>query len=507
MINFGYSLIKDRLIIIDPEIRMKLWLELSAKHPHIVKVRTQSVEIPYNDIWVPHNYKPTVNQKTGKKYPDCCSFHQAAFKELKEWTKVFPYCCNEHMKLGEAPWFVKRRYSTAGKKVVKQLICTQYHILQNINSTSWYEDITDYIIANERSFGQLPHGFGCPVGLEHYFRLLKSALSENSCLDTNKLNKEKILRLKNFIDCSHHNPEIQNKIFLEHYSIQKKWLELFPFNLIYFIGKDEFYKGLLPSLGVRYNIFLGENVFVRLTEKGLVEVLIEHTKYLLKSVNSKELLEKGHIRDIDKHQLDLINEKHRIRQTALIENYSKEEIEYVSILENWLENERKYFDEVKPLMNVQPKDIEKEPFYDNSLWERTRISSDWVPYDKTVFGCLKGRDKSQDGAAKNLSKKQLAMCYHYLKKDENVKWGKLIDDQIDNGSAYRKSFQAYSQWLDPKSKNAPKAHETMYNYVNELMKKKNFTPSEIRDLHVVMDAIGYFPSVKKLIDDDLNGLE
>jgi hypothetical protein len=75
---------------------------------------------------------------------------------------------------------------------------------------------------------------------------------------------------------------------------------------------------------------------------------------LLKRVDTKVLVQKGLLDNINKHKLVIINEKHRIRQGSLLGEHFMGEGEYVKLLEKWLTYEKEYIDEVIPLMNAAP---------------------------------------------------------------------------------------------------------------------------------------------------------
>ena len=86
------------------------------------------------------------------------------------------------------------------------------------------------------------------------------------------------------------------------------------------------------------------------TPKEMVVFLGETTKEVLGLINTKKLLEKGTISDTEKHKIDLLNESHKIKQASIVGAFTALEMGYISIIDNWLLNEKEYFKEISNLI-------------------------------------------------------------------------------------------------------------------------------------------------------------
>ena len=165
------------------------------------ELNSNDFEIEYEDIQPLKGYEKPVNEKTGEIFPNCCEWHKSIYKLALEWFNSFPNCCTNHKKLIGEKWYNKLNYNEVANKIVNQLAYTEHCIDENINKQDWYSAIIDYIQWNYSSFGQLPNGYGSPVGLDKYLGVLKQYL-ENT---TNDIPKEKRQKLIEFID-NYYNP-------------------------------------------------------------------------------------------------------------------------------------------------------------------------------------------------------------------------------------------------------------------------------------------------------------
>ncbi|MBL0102601.1 MAG: hypothetical protein IPP51_01790 [Bacteroidetes bacterium] len=144
-------------------------------------------------------------------------------------------------------------------------------------------------------------------------------------------------------------------------AIYHKWLDTFPFNISYFTEAKEYFR-TLPILDgpTAFNKYTGLATAKLQTESSLIEVLTKFTKDLLSKVDSTKLLKEGKITDTVKHQIDLINESHHIKQVELVSDFSKGEKGYLKILKTWLANEKQYFKDITPLI-AQHAEARKTP--------------------------------------------------------------------------------------------------------------------------------------------------
>lgn len=62
------------------------------------------------------------------------------------------------------------------------------------------------------------------------------------------------------------------------------------------------------------------------------------------------MVREGLITDLHAHQVHLLGERHRLRQSSLVAHYSKGEGKYLRLLTKWLRNEEAYFAALLPLL-------------------------------------------------------------------------------------------------------------------------------------------------------------
>ncbi|AHM60272.1 hypothetical protein D770_10075 [Flammeovirgaceae bacterium 311] len=453
----------------------------------------------------PKGFPGATDEQSSVPLPDCCEHHKQVFKDVEGWFRKFPNCCKYHKRLLKASWFDKKHYEDVVMKVVRQVAYTEYHILESIDTVSWYDDITDYILANFFSFGQFTKGYGNPVGAEKYMYWIELFLRDKDLRYVKGVTLSKLEKLVGFIESRSYKKEDGGKIRINHlYLTYKKWLDIFPFSLKYFKEEYVFFVNT-PALlkEFRYNKYLKEDLPVMHTEISLINSLVYITKLLLKRSHPEKLVEKGVLPEVYKHQLTIINENHRIKQSALIGDFSKKEGKYIKLLNEWLENEKMYFDEVLPLMSsmqnsgtsvnnceasIGRKDLMPSVTHDEFLAK----GEDGVE-EKTLLECLSGMPKFYEGAAKRLSKYKLAICYLFLEQ------ANMIVDRTNTGGKYGKSFQTYSPETDELNENFSKLHKNAYHNAVKLVNRAKLTKVQIRLLEDVWQALDQYPSAQKFL--------
>ena len=308
-------------------------------------LKAADFEIPFTDVEPIEGYEVAVNKDTGHQFPKCCIFHQNVFNNVNVWYQKFPDCCAWHRKLLLTPWFNKEAYKIVPLKVVQQISYTEHHIIKQINIPEWYKDITDYIDYNISSFGQLPEGYGNPVGLTHYLGNLKHWIKNSNT----KLPRDKRHRLIEYIESYEKVPANRKETdFNILFSTYQKWLKIFPFGMDRFKQLKDYFSKKLPFIKGQpeYNKYTGTHSAKIQTQMGLVESLTNLTKNLLTKVDTVELVEKNLITDKNQYALQLLNAEHRLKQETLLNKFSKGEIKYIKVLKSWLNNEKEYFKEV-----------------------------------------------------------------------------------------------------------------------------------------------------------------
>lgn len=312
-------------------------------------------ELSARDFWIPfQDVHPMTEYKAPEKFPKCCGYHSGILGAVNEWFSKFPKCCSDHSKLLGTKWFNKGEFKNVALKVVTQIHYTSYLIEDRLKNQDWYEDITDYIEYNVSSFGQLPAGYGGPVGLDAYLKGLKSEIEKDK-KKVKLLTPERSKKLIEFID-SYYEPGKSSNINLNELStVYKNWLAAFPFQIEFFSELKKYYSARLPIMQEKgvFNRYKGITAFKIITKSELLNNLYKTTIHLLRNINTSVLLKEGIIADTNKYEIDLKCESHKLKQAQLLEAYSKEELKYIDVLRKWLKAEKEFFKDLEPLIKTK----------------------------------------------------------------------------------------------------------------------------------------------------------
>lgn len=274
-------------------------------------------------------------------YPNCCGFHKSIKENALEKFKKFPDCCDFHRKLAKKKWFKKELYSHVPEKTVTQWNYLECFMDENIEKDDWFREITDYFDYVFDSFGTPTVGLGDFIGhMNHYLK--------NNDFKTNfPLWKRKLLI--EFIDERFKGEKsteqkAKTDINILHGTYQR-WVKALPS----VIKEKEKLEKIFPLGNLmhspHYNRFTQLTKFKTRTNGEFVEILINTTKAFLLKIDSTK------VADLQKHQIEIINEAHRIKQVSLLQVYSKKELKYIKILNIWLKNEKEYFQELNSVLN------------------------------------------------------------------------------------------------------------------------------------------------------------
>ena len=278
-----------------------------------------------------------------ENFPNCCNGHKQVVRETENFLDLFPDCCEAHRNFAKKFKRTARDFHYLKKKIVLQLEYTGQFIENHIEKNDWYKQITQYIELNVQSFG-IP-----AVGLELYINFLKQDIEKN--LNINDGGKKQKL-LQYF--------ETNNQITIEEFaknlnllqSAYAKWLKFFPFDLPYFQGLKKNFLTLTPFLESKpeYNPFLKMADAKLVDQKELVRRLVGVTKKLLGLVSSQEWFEKNKLDDNKRLDIKLAAEAHRVAQSSLVDDFTKNEKKYVKTIKKWLQNEKSFFTEMKSIL-------------------------------------------------------------------------------------------------------------------------------------------------------------
>lgn len=261
----------------------------------------------------------------------------------------FPLCCPSHQKLLKVKGFHRDLFLSVPKITAEKIIFTVQHIENNVNADEWFKSITNYIDWAVDSFGQIPTGCGNPLFLGEYLIYVSDLVSKKDELPEDR--KQAILTHIHSIQ----NPSKQNdtdlKLLIATY---EKWFKIFPFELTTYFGnlKDKFEKQLPIFRGKpEINMYSGKALANPHTKESLIEYLISATDKLLSETNALTLYEKGLITDTNKIKLELIINDRRLKlKQGYTSNTPTDESKYRGILKEWFSDEKKFIDELTPLL-------------------------------------------------------------------------------------------------------------------------------------------------------------
>lgn len=273
--------------------------------------------------------------------------------EGNEQKKGFPFCCSYHSNLVKVKEFNRALFANVPVMVAKKIIYTNQHIINNNSSENWYKAITDYIEWTVESFGQMPNDCGERLYLSDYFFYVTDLLKRNEEMKTET--KARLLEFLNTYQTPNENPKTELNVLLSTY---QKWIKEFPFELnSYFGNLKQHFEKQLPILNGKpeTNIYSGMAKAKMHTKSSLIEALINLTNSLLTQINGVTLYEKGLITNANKVKLELVITSRKLKLKQGYKNSSpNEEQRYRKILKEWFKDEKKFIDEITPLLKALP---------------------------------------------------------------------------------------------------------------------------------------------------------
>lgn len=314
-------------------------------------------ELPFKDFYITEKKTESLPGFIfPERFPQCCEGHQLVLKHAIDYFLRFPNCCDAHKKLNQASWFRKIDYCYVPIKILLTYIYTGHCIQASIDLPDWFKRITDYIEYTEYSFGNLPDGYGPPVGAHIYINFIKEFIE---AID---IPKEKRKALLLYLDNSSAQDncieKIDINILIKSY---KEWLSIFPFELSIFQHlKDICFKRTPIFIGPgETNIYTGVTKRSLMTYEDMQTFLISTTKMILKEINSLKLYQNKSLEDPGKIKLEITIAKREISLKKLEATYNDSSIKYSEIITEWLHDEKEFLDDI--IQSVKNNVIQK-PF-------------------------------------------------------------------------------------------------------------------------------------------------
>ncbi|MCO6495470.1 MAG: hypothetical protein J5I91_07330 [Bacteroidetes bacterium] len=308
--------------------------------------------------------KPFETQPTeGEHDFTTCEGCQKTLKELikrltekfegshKDGAKPFPFCCTHHSELTKLKEFNRADFISVPEMVARKIIYTNSHIKNNHQSETYYKDITDYIDYTVESFGQMP-GNAEPLYLSDYFFYITDLLERNT--EVEKGRKNRLLEFLKAYRTPTETPKTDFNILLGTY---QKWLKVFPFEISFFSTLKPHFEKQLPILNGKpeTNKYTGLAKVKMHTKGSLIDVLLNLTNNLLTQINTTTLYEKGLLTEPQKIKLELVlNERKMKLKQGYVNSSKDEEQRYRKILKEWFADEKKFIDEVTPIVKALP---------------------------------------------------------------------------------------------------------------------------------------------------------
>ena len=317
--------------------------------------------------------KPFETQPTeGEHDFTTCEGCQKTLKELirrltekfegnhKDGAKPFPFCCTHHSELTKLKEFNRADFISVPEMVARKIIYTNSHIKNNHQSETYYKDITDYIDYTVESFGQMP-GNAEPLYLSDYFFYITDLLERNT--EVEKGQKNRLLEFLKAYRTPTETPKTDFNILLGTY---QKWLKVFPFEISFFSTLKPHFEKQLPILNGKpeTNKYTGIAKAKMHTKGSLIDVLLNLTNNLLTQINPYTLYEKGLLTEPQKIKLELVLNEMRIdNEKGYLSQKQNEEQRYRDILKKWFNRQKRFIDEVTPIVKaLPPQPIVESPF-------------------------------------------------------------------------------------------------------------------------------------------------
>ncbi len=266
----------------------------------------------------------------------------------------FPFCCTAHANLIKLNLFKRDDYTVVPEMTALKVIYTNQHIGNNLKEENWYKIITDYIDWAVDSLGLMPRDCGEPLYRSDYLYHVSNFVEQNK-KELGEKGKQ-ILQHINLLKQPNNNtsnPDIS--ILLSTY---EKWLKTFPFELNSYFGtlKQHYENQIIILDGTpETNIYSGMSKAKMHTKITLIEALINLTNDLLTQINGIALYENGLITDANKIKLELVISSRKMKlQEGYKNNSPDEERQYRRIIKEWFKDEKKFIDEITPLLKIIP---------------------------------------------------------------------------------------------------------------------------------------------------------
>ena len=338
------------MFLINPDAFFKSIDDLKTGKKHAVQLNHKDYEIKQVTTL------PLEGFSLPEDFPNCCDDHSVLFKIATDYFNEFPDCYSEHRNLPTAAWFNKSNYNYVPYKITSTIVYTFDCIERSKNNENWYQIITDYIEITKNSYGQMPDGFGCGVGVDLYLHNVNMNI-----INTIEIEDQKRAKLLEFIsqlyvlntDGSTNGIDSDLNLLIGTY---RKWVKDFPFQLSLFSHLKDYFSEQLPLIETmgQPNLYNGDVKVTLKTKIGLIEVLVETTETILSEINTLSLDSEGLLSNAQLIHLELIKANRQIEINNIKEKHNSDRAKYMKILKEWFAGEKKYLKEITEVMDIKP---------------------------------------------------------------------------------------------------------------------------------------------------------
>ncbi len=286
----------------------------------------------------PYKLPPFPGLSLAPGFPNCCIFHESIFDGAVNYLIKFPECCEFHKPLKNQKWFKKGKYTDFPVRLLNTLANVEACIEINIKKENWYKNITDYIELAMMSMGQLPAGFGSPMGLQLLTDNIKAWMNTQKFIPAKKR-----ITIEKYIDNKTNSKSTDEKFnLIELLTVYESWLKLFPFELPFFSSiKEDFYKSRPVIKGeIAINSYIGLAKGTLFKTKDFCEYLQKLTTLLLSQINTPELTKQYSLDEAIALEFEVSKQQHTLRQEKLYSEIIKQNDVGISSINIWLDNEK-----------------------------------------------------------------------------------------------------------------------------------------------------------------------
>ena len=338
----------------------------------------------------PKKTEPTKGEHDFNTCANCQNTRKELIKKLTEkfngkgLKQGFPFCCPYHSNLTKVKEFNRVSFVSVPELVADKIIYTNQHIINNCENENYYKYITDYIDYTVESFGLMPKGCGEPLYLSAYFLYVTDLFTQNTKISTERKN-----RILEFLE-AHQTPTTKNtntdlNILLGTY---QKWLKEFPFEISFFTNLKPYFEKQLPILNGKpeVNKYTGIAKAKMHTKASLIDVLLNLTNSLLTQINSVSLYEKGLLTEPQKIKMELVlNERKLKLKKGYVNNSQNEEQRYRKILKEWFADEKRFIDEITPLLKaLPPQQVDTRFWLTSTFMEQEQTKHEYKSFQRQI---------------------------------------------------------------------------------------------------------------------------